>query len=186
MGTVPVPRTWAQRDILDWQITALELHSIVSFIMNPPMVTAQRTTAQTITNAAWTLITFETTTIDVASEPMWLSTDPTKVTPHTPGVYKGTFNVTGSATGAATGRLMGQVTKNGLATEEVARRDQRRGNIAKVVMGGIPFVVSMNGTTDYLQLYIWHDQTTPISITTDAGIANTRPELHLRWWKKLP
>lgn len=175
------PRTWADHDILDWKTVKTELFDPIKFLLNPPMVEVQKQAAQSIPNATFTTITWDTVTVD--TEGMYdAATSTSRIVCKVAGVYRGFWQV-GFPAGPTNGRVIGQLLKNGSITDLNTRDDTRR--TGKMLRGGMPFDITL-AVNDYVELQAYQDQTAPASQNTDTSTVNWWTMLHLRWRKVAP
>lgn len=186
MTTVPAVRTFVDAPdpnsfltYADWNAA---LFDTLSLILNPPMVHLQQQVAQSIANNTLTAITFDTEVIDTEGVHS-TSTNPSRVTPKTPGWYMGWFGCSWATT--STGRRLVMMRKNGTGTGSAGTfgrvdwRPTSAGNAQK----GFRFFQYFNGTTDYVELMVY--QSSGAALSTFTGAPEVYPELFMRWWKTL-
>jgi hypothetical protein len=181
MGAVPNPRTWVQGEIQPYTTINAEVYQTVAWLLEPPMCKVRQTTTQSIPNTTYTAIIFQTEDVDPYN---WhnANTNPTRITPTFPGWYRGWASCAFQTTIGGNFRLT-LPRKNGTQSGERNRRDAKPPTTASsIVTHGIPFFMSFNGTTDYLELLMYQD--TGAAMTTPV-LSHTQCELFLRWWGPL-
>jgi hypothetical protein len=173
MATIPTPYTWAHEEIPDFREMEARLTDMVQFLMNPPMIRLRKVAQQNISNATNTALAYDY--VEVETENMWDSANPSKVTPITPGWYAGTYGA--SFVSNVTGYRQLDAIKNGSANPTMRMKyDPVTG---PSVGRGISFLEQFNGTTDYLEVYIY--QNSGGSLLTATGSMQYYPDLALRW-----
>lgn len=187
MGTVPTPRVFKDRpdpaSILTYAEWNAALYDTVYFLLNPPMVHVQQQTAQNIANSTWVAVTWDTEIVDTEGSHSTV-TNPTRITPKTPGLYMGWFG--SSWANNTTGKRHMAWRQNGTFVGGHSRVDWRP-TISGTAQKGFRFWLPFNGTTDYLELMVWQNSgatlaTFPQVIEPDRAAS---PELYMRWWKTL-
>jgi hypothetical protein len=181
MGTVPNPRTWVQGEIQPYTTINAEVYQTVAWLLEPPMCKVRQTTTQSVANTTYTAITFQTEDADPYN---WhnANTNPSRITPTFPGWYRGWYSL-GFATTIGGNFREGFPRKNATQSEERARRDAKPPTTASTIsLRGIPFYMQFNGTTDYVELYMYQD--TGAAMSTPV-LNHTQCELFLRWWGPL-
>ncbi len=180
MVAVPVPRTWYDKEIPPYSTVNDEIYDVVRWMLEPPMCKVRQTVAQSIPNATWTAVKFETEDVDSYN---WHNpTTSTRVTPNIPGWYRGWYSVSFAGSNVGNFRTA-YVTKSG--TVGRARRDQRPTTASSSPVGsflrGIPFYMPMNGTTDYLEVMCFQDSGGSLNISLASTPQFANAELFLRW-----
>ena len=117
-----------------------------------PLTVLTNTTTQLVPNATFTAITYDTETTDTLN---WHSTssNTSRITPTISGFYLVSFN--GVSNGAAN-RNISAIYKNGVS---VAKTDISTTTNAL----DITTVVSLNGTTDYVESFLYQANTTAVN-----------------------
>lgn len=180
MTTAPSPRTWVDGESPGWE-TLGEIGDTIYWLLAPPMVKLHQTSAQSIPDSTNTAVTFNVEEVDAYGFHS-TTTNPTRITPTIPGWYRGWMSC-GFSDGVTTGnyRLV-MLGKNG--TLERSRRDNRPIVTAGQTRSphGVPFFVACNGTTDYVEMYVYQDSGAARTLGTTASIY---PEFFMRWWGPL-
>lgn len=180
MVSVPVPRTWVDGEIPPWDVIKSSIYDTVSFLLNPPMVRLHQTSAQSIPNATYTVVTWNVEDIDPYGfhSP---TVNPTRITPTVPGWYRGWMSC-GFLDQVSTGDLRTVIlSKNGARAR--ARRDLKPSTHSQNrAPHGVPFFIDCNGTTDYLEMTVYQDSGAARALGTTVTI---QPEFFMRWWGPL-
>lgn len=179
MGTVPFLRTWVDGEEPTWDELA-GINTAIDFLMNPPMCKVRQTVIQSIPSGAVTPIQFDTEDID--TDNMFSDAANTKITPKTPGIYRGWWSSSwGDNSTAGTTRYSG-LGKNG---SEVRHRFDLRPvtTAASRISGGHAFYIPMNGTTDYVELRAY--QNTGAAQNTRITAEYWQFILFMKWWAPL-
>lgn len=79
------PRTWVAGDVLTAAQLNTDVRDNISFLANPPSAIARRAASQSIANATWTLITFDTEDRD--TDGMFTVASGDRITIVTAGLY---------------------------------------------------------------------------------------------------
>lgn len=181
MGAIPVPRTWVQNEVPPYSTLNAEVYDTVKWLLQPPMCKVRQTATQAILTATFTTINFQTEENDPYN---WHNSNSniTRVTPTFPGWYRGWWSLGLSTNNGGFYRL-GMLQRNGSATDRRSRKDSKPpvGGSQKVFKG-IPFYISLNGTTDYVELIGYQDSGSTVNTSVQA---NVQAELFLRWWAPL-
>lgn len=164
MATLPTPRDWdafytpTATDLND------DIRNTVNFFVGPPRVTLRRTANQTITAETWTKITWQSDSLgDV--DGMWSSGS--LITPITAGRYRVYLSSRWEnhvfPVGART--IMVSKNSNGVVASGVEIcSDRRRATDFDdgwgTSSGHTTGFVSMNGTTDTFECWVWQGQRT--------------------------
>lgn len=177
MATVPAPYTWMDKEIPDFRDMEDRLTDMVSFLMNPPMIRLRKISQQSITTNTTTALSYDF--VEVETENMWDSTQPTKITPRTPGWYMGTYGA--SFVANTTGYREYDVRKNNGAGRTMRMKlDALTG---ATVGRGVSFMEQFNGTTDYIETVVW--QNSGGALLTAIGSMQAYPDFLLRWFAPL-
>lgn len=189
---VPNPRTWGigeppdYKDRPAYSIMNTELYTNLEFLLNPPMCKLYGSVAQSIPNAAWTALGWDSEEAD--TDNMHISTPNSKIIPKTAGWYIGSFGVGfGRVNTAAdtTGRRLQAIRKNG-TTPFICRYDSRPGGAINrdKPMKGHPFMVYCNGTTDYVEAICYQESggVLPLNAGTPTNLESCS-EFYMRWYR---
>lgn len=179
MPNPPNPRTWVDKEIPPYSTVNAEVYSTVSFLLQPPMCKVRQITGQSLPNAVFTALTFTYEDVDPYN---WHSstTNISRITPTYPGWYRGWFSVGFTATTGGNYRV-GYVQKSG--TLGRSRRDSKPTVFGQNKrLGGIPFFLPMNGTTDYFEVMAYQDTGSAMTL---AVTPNLNSEFFCRWWGPL-
>lgn len=186
MTAAPAPRTWANGEKPDYQTWNQELYDTWVFLLNPPMVKARQTTAQSIPTSSWTALNFQTEDVDTHGFHS-ATVNPSRFTPTVPGFYVGYAGVSWVYNATTNSRRMFRIQKNGTTAWD--RADTLAPNLANanLVVKGVAFgPLYCNGTTDYVEVYAYQDS--GAAINTDVGSGTTdyeeQPEFYMRWYSK--
>lgn len=180
MATPPDVYTWVNGEDLLASDMQTRVEEVLRFAYNPPMVRLRRTAAGTIPNNASTPVQWDTVEIEVTN--MWDASDPSKITPSVPGWYVGSCGW--SFQGNTTGARMMTVHKNGNTGDAVIRAmNTAYANAAwnQVARGNV-FLEYFNGTTDYIQMYLFQNSGSTLSLQVSAQ--GDQPDMTLRWIAK--
>lgn len=183
---IPTVRTFVDRPnpaaILTYAEWNATLYDALFMMLNPPMVHVQQRVAQSIPNSAWTALTFDSEIIDTEGAHS-TATNPSRVTPKTPGWYVGWFGASWASN--TTGRRHILPRKNGslLVSAGSYGRVDWRPTASGTVQKGFRFWMPFNGTTDYVDLAVL--QTSGGSLSTFVTTEDLYPELYLRWKRTL-
>lgn len=152
--TIPQPWTWANGDTPDFREMNQRTSDMVNFLLNPPFIRLRKVTVQTITTSTTTNVSWDY--LEVESDEMWSSADPTKIKPTTPGWYVG--NAGYSFNSNTTGYREMNVIKNGDSSNPIIRvKNDAYSAGGAVVSRGNLFMINFNGSTDYIQMTVWHN-----------------------------
>jgi hypothetical protein len=179
MGAIPVPRTWSDKEIPPYSTMNADVYNTASWLLQRPMCKVRQTTTQSIPNATFTAVLFQTEDIDTYN---WHSstTNTNRITPTFPGWYRGWFSVGMSGATAGNFRLA-YVQKS--ASLGRSRRDQKPLAAGQnVSIRGVPFFLPMNGTTDYFEVLTYQDSGAAMSLQVGS---NLQSEFFCRWWAPL-
>lgn len=178
MGTVPALHTWINGEIPNFRDMQSYVEDPFSFLMNPPMVRLRKTTSQNVTTNVTTTITWDF--VEVETVDFWDATQPTRVKPSVPGWYIGQVGFAFSAN--ASGLREMSVNKNASATERVFRIDHKppTSGTATVANRGNVFLEYFNGTTDYMEVTLFQNSGTTLTILSD--ILERQSDIVLRWF----
>lgn len=177
---VPTPRTWLANEIQPYSVYQQELVATLRFLLDKPMCKVARTTAQAQASSAWTIMSWNL--IESDRYGMANALTPTRITPTVPGWYSGWMGASYAPLSTAvdtTGIRVVALCKNSSIFSQFYFPAAKTANQGKNLKG-LPFTVSVNGTTDYLEMYTW--QTGGGSINTDT---TAYPEMYLRWARRL-
>lgn len=185
MTTVPPLKTFVdapdRASILIYAEWNAALFDSVSLMLNPPMVQLQHTTAISVPNTTWTALPFQTEVIDTESIHS-LTTNPSRVTPKTPGWYIGHFGMSWATNTA--GKRHAVPRKNGtLNNATTYGRVDWLPTSSGAVNRGFRFFMPFNGTTDYVEVAVF--QSSGAALSTFAASTQDYAELTMRWWKTL-
>lgn len=177
MGTVPTPRPFVNApdpaSILTYADWNAAIYDNLAFLMRPPKVKVLGTASQTVTSGILTVVTWNTEEIDTdnAFSP---TVTPTRIIPKTPGWYMGWYGVAWTGSGGQRRQIL---RKNGNYALSYGRSDSRH-SVSSMANKGYRFWQSFNGTTDYIELIVYHDGGGTVPFADP-------PELFMRWWKAL-
>jgi hypothetical protein len=162
MGTLPSGRSFVAGEIE----TAAYLNSLstaVNFLLNPPRAQVFNSAAQSVNNATFTGMTFDSEQYDsdTIHNP---GSFPTRFTPQTPGLYAVSGQISWSSN--VTGVRLSVLYLNGVA---VAQNDIPTGSGNLDVQ--VAKEIYCNGSTDYLELVGWQNSGAALNVV--AGLANT-------------
>jgi hypothetical protein len=150
-----------------------QVKALTDFITGPPVFVGYQSSAQSTTSGTWTSLTIDTEVIDTDSGHS-TAVNPSRYTATVPGLYL----VVGSAAfiANATGYRRCRITKNGsLVRGGASGYDVNTANIA----GGVAIVfVTMNGTTDYVEVMGAQASGSTINTSTATDLGCT---LSLYW-----
>lgn len=183
--TVPSPKTWSDGDIPTYDQIQAELYDTVNFILNPPAIKLRQTTNQTLTNGAWSYISWDGAEMDTHGA--WNSAgNKTMVTPQVPGWYLGwasvAFNTSGSYTVGQRDIEARLNDTDSMIMHKNVPPDAFSGD-TYIKPSGLSFLVPCNGTTDFVQIRAY--QSSGGSMTTIANRTDYQPQLYLKWHCRL-
>ena len=130
-------------------------------VTSGPAFTATRGTSQTITAATWTKVQFNSETFDTNN--CFDSTTNYRFTPTTAGIYSISMTIEMASSGNSYFYM--QLYKNGSGLITLTKQ----GSFTDFLQSGNT-LVSMNGTTDYLEVYVYGSGTGP---SVAAGNSNS-------------
>lgn len=163
---------WAQIDLSNGVTGVLPVANGGNGVAAIPMARAYRATNQTITTNTVTKITLDTESYDVGS--CFDSSTNYRYTPNIAGKYLVTCQMHIETKTATPGIQIIYIYKNGA---EYSRGDYRFNTGAAETSVGFSDTVSMNGSTDYLEIYCFHLYTT--SATLFGAASYTFASFHL-------
>jgi len=180
MTATPNPKTWTDREMPDWKEYGAEIFQTLEFLLNPPMAWVKANSSTSIVNDSVTnVITLDQVVVDVPGlEAMYNPAVPTRLTPKTPGRYKVIYS--GSWDNVAcgcSGRRIIWVRRNG-AYDVRAEMRPASSTIGHLLSQGHVAYVTMNGTTDYLELLHF---TSGGTVNNGNATDGWQSELILRW-----
>ena len=149
MGTVPTPLLYVTGQVVSAaQLNGQPGNTWGTFMLNPPICQVRQTTAQSLTNATWTDILFDTDDADLDN---WHSTvtNTGRIIPQTPGQIRllgGAVSFAANATGQRGARWA----LNGTAINATDSLGPAVNNTMAITAR--PALVVVNGTTDYVTL----------------------------------
>jgi hypothetical protein len=127
----------------------LSLHDYPAFRVSSSL------SSSAVTSGSWSKVPFNQVGFDTAS---CFDTALSRFTPNVPGYYQ--FNGVGAMTGTSATQWIASIYKNG---SEYVRGTQVNGAAnSNAQYMPVNDVVYMNGTTDYVELYIWVNGTSPV------------------------
>lgn len=133
----------------------------VQFLLNPPLLLASQSVAQTLTTATITALTWQTPAYDPYV--MWAGGTPTRITPTVAGYYAFAGSCGFAVNGSGARSI--SIRKNGVATDinQTTAAPSGFNAVLQVVS-----IIQMNGTTDYVEIYV--DQNSGGNLNTVTGI----------------
>lgn len=173
---VPVPRTYADFDNIDYRDMQDNVFDVLQMKLNPPLCYARRVANFNVANNTSSLMTWDYVMADTG--PMLdLGVDGSRIIPNVAGRYKVNFGCYWQATGGNTaGRKVMWVAKNGVLWLRYEGR--QTSSTDKALMGASGYI-SVNGTTDYLQFWTYQDSGVAINIGPYSTKDNTY--MYIRW-----
>jgi hypothetical protein len=176
MSTPPFsPHTWADEETPNFRGMEDNLAEVIGFLMNPPMVRLRKTVTQSIPNNVNTAVTFNF--VEVETVNMWDAAAPTRIKPTVAGWYVGTYG--GSFQSNTTGVRQIDILKNGITTTTTMRVKFDGYSSGPSVDRGITFIEQFNGTTDYIEVFIF--QNSGIALSIDVTAIEQQPDVVLRF-----
>lgn len=172
---IPQPWTWANGDAPNFREMNARTSEMVNFLLNPPFIRLRKVTVQSIPTSTSTNVSWDY--LEVESDEMWSSADPTKIKPSTPGWYVGNAGYSFNAN--STGYREMNVIKNADASNPIIRVKNDAYPSGSVVSRGNLFITNFNGTTDYIQMSVWQNVGSSQDIVTTA--IEHQPDFSLLW-----
>jgi hypothetical protein len=161
--TIAAPNTNSDRTLTLPDATGTILTTATPGVpVNGPAFRANTVTAQTITNSTFTKVAYNVEEFDTNS-----NYDPTtnyRFTPTVAGYYQINANV--SLGGGSVGYVQCAIYKNGFQYTS-GSAVPNNGTVGGMVMASA--VVYLNGSTDYVEFYVWQNQGSSINLQTSAG-----------------
>lgn len=149
MATVPSFRTWNVGEIVTAAFLNTNVRDAGNFFVAPPIVEVFQAVAQSLGNAAFTALTFDSSSVDTDGGHSNV-TNNSRYVGKTAGyfLFSGGANFAGNATGGR-GTLWA---KNGTAINQ--SQLMMFAGTAAVTLGIVarPKIIQLNGTTDYVEL----------------------------------
>jgi hypothetical protein len=187
---VPPATAWADRELWNHDVANARVRDPLNFLLYfRPTVMLRQTASQVIAHATWVPINWDVQEID-NEEMHTVAAGLSRITPRTPGIYKGWMGVsfiTSDSTAGSTGERAISLWKNGAETEWGGDFPAPRTglpSLATQVYKGIPFYAEMNGTTDYLEMIVAQDNASSIGMSTVVTGVEEMPEFFMRWWRR--
>lgn len=179
MASPPSPRTWVDKEMPLYSTVNTEIYTTVSWLLRPPMCKVRQTTAQTLTSGVAAALTWQTADVD---EHGWFSTStPTRIKPTYSGWYRGWYSI-GFSTATGGNFRQGYVQNTNAGISRSRRNGKVNTGATNSSMRGVPFFFSMNGTTDYLEVFALQDSGADMVLPVTA---NLNAEFFCRWWAPL-
>ncbi len=179
MGTVPTVKSWADGEKPPYS-DLQNVTAALEFLLSPPKVKLTQTSSQTVPTNTLTLFQWHAEELDTDSMHSTIINN-TRITPQTPGIYKGWFMVSWNGVGSAadqTGERRAQLMKNGGFFYPLRQQRGPQTNGLDVSVGPQRFHVPMNGSTDYLEVMLF--QSSGASMQTRISGAATS-QFYMRW-----
>lgn len=136
-----------------------------TFTGGKPYVSATLSTSQSVTPAITTKIAFDTKSLDSGG---YFSTTLNRFTPLVAGQYLVNLQMSGSSTLATPNNYTTILEKNGVAISNISNSSGYVG--AQGVSASITALVTMNGTTDFLEGYVNFPGTSTVVV---GGVTGT-------------
>lgn len=188
MTTVPdvvtyydYPDTRSIKTYLEW---GENLFDVMEFLMRPPTVHLQMTSAVTFVNNTFSTVSFNKIVADTHG--FFDPTVPTRIKPTVPGWYKGWIGTSFAINQGTTGRRF--PTLYTLPSgDSVARRDHRGVLLTAQdqMLKGIRFFAPADGSTNYFELRVFQDSGANMVSVSQASCPAKWPEVFMRWYKPL-
>lgn len=185
MPNPPSVYTWQNEEDLYASSMRSRVEDVLDFLMNPPMIRLRKTTAQSIANNAFVAVQWDF--VEIENTNMWDATQPTRIKPSVPGWYVASCGW--SFLGNATGHREMNIWKNG-STDHGNSANMIR-NLGEgypnaswtTVSRGNVFIEPFNGTTDYVEMYVY--QLSGGSLGLQVGSQDAQPDFTLKWMAML-
>ena len=167
MANAPSPRTWVDGEIPPYSTVTSEIYDTMHWLLQPPMVKLRQTTGQSLTHNTYTAVTWNVEDFDPYN---WHNptVNSSRITPTYPGWYRGWIAV-GFGTSTAGSFRVALLGKNG--THVRSRRDAKpsttAGHARRIVT---PFLIPMNGTTDYVEAFAYQDTGGALALQTSSHL----------------
>jgi hypothetical protein len=181
---VPTNYTWTDNEIPNFKTLNDRLYAMFDFLLNPPMVRLRKTVSQNYTTATTVALSWDF--VEVENTNMWDAANPTRIKPSVPGWYVGTCGWSFNASSSTGNLRQMDVYKNGVTTTNNSIRHHGQGyantgwtNVAR----GIMFMEQFNGTTDYVEMYLY--QGSGSTLSTQTNTQESQPDFTLRWMAPL-
>ncbi len=161
----PIPYQWQVGDTGNAALLNAQLFNGLTFLLGPPLVSYQQSTAQSLASAGFTAVSWPTPVADTYGG--YSASTPTRYTPQAPGWYLfiGSIGWAANATGGRTAAIY----KNGtiLSQQTLGNATATFNSVAQVCA-----FVYCNGTSDYVELY---------SNQSSGGALNSVPAFTTLW-----
>lgn len=188
MATVPDVVTYYDypdsRSIKTYSEWGSSLFDVMEFLMRPPTLHLQMTSAVTFVNSTYSTISFNKVITDTHG--FWNPALPTRITPTVPGWYKGWVGTSFAINQGTTGRRIPSlfVMPSG---DSVARRDHRGVSLTAQdqMLKGLRFFTPANGTTNYFEFKTYQNSGSNMVSVSSASCPAKWPEIFMRWYKPL-
>jgi hypothetical protein len=169
---VPVPAQETVGNLITAALWNANVYNGLTYLLNRPLFTGYQTTAQSVTNTAWTSLNIDTEDLDGYGGHS-NTVNPSRYTPTVPGTYLliGTVGFASNATGYRCARLC---LNGSLIKGTGVQLPATTGIWGATTLG---FVVC-NGTTDYLELQGW--QSSGAALNTNPN-AESSPAFRALW-----
>lgn len=185
MPNPPESYTWVNEEDLLAQDMETQVADMFDFMMNPPMVRLRKTSSQTFGTGVFASVSWNFVEIEVTN--MWDAAFPHRITPSVPGWYVGSCGW--SFQGNVNGLREMNVYKNGNvdpATDYNMIRSMGQGyasaNWTSVSRGNV-FLEQFNGTTDYIEMVLFQNSGSTLSMQTNTQ--ESQADFTLRWIARL-
>ena len=184
---VPTPRTWNNKDRPNYAVFNKELRDNIEFLLNPPMCKLRKEGVQSFVDSTWTAIVWDYDEVDTDNMHSLIANS-NRITPKTQGWYIGSTGMTWKQLNTAndtSGRRLVAVQKN--AGSYIVRMDSRASGVQNRDRHNkaIPFAVSMNGTTDYIEVLAYQDSGSTMTTQGNTFGKEFWPEFYMRWYRGL-
>lgn len=176
MATLPVFRTWVAGEVVTAAYFNANVRDAGNFFLSVPVAELVQTVAQSISNAAFNTLTFDSEIIDNDGGHSTVS-NTSRYVPKTPGRFQfsGLFSFASNATGL---RISAWDLNSGTLIPS--------GSTQQATISGSDIELStrcvtqfMNGTTDFMELAV--EQTSGGALNTFVSTAWSRPGMSVRW-----
>lgn len=185
MANPPTPYTWVNQEDFYAPDMQDRVEDVLQFLVNPPMIRLRKTTTQSIANNTFVAVSWDF--VEIENTNMWDAAQPTRLKPSVPGWYVGSCGF--SFNGNVTGHREMNVWKNGATDHSndfnmirVGGEGYANASWTTVSRGNI-FIEPFNGTTDYVEMYVY--QNSGGSLGIQFGSQDAQPDFTLKWMAKL-
>lgn len=175
MGTVPPTRTWTPYERLTAALLNTEVRDALDFLLSTrPLFWAVQAVEQSLANATWTPLTFTSHIMDRDGGHS-TAVNVSRYVGKTPGYYEVQGVVAAYVT---TGGLVAALRRNGASVKGAVSSTAGISVPAASAAVTPTFVVYMNGSTDYVEVWAYQSTGAAVNSVSSADFASM---LRVKW-----